>query len=139
LIVSFNNLICFTIKQVDAEYKLQDTKKLAKEWEMKVKAFRKRLDDIQTNLAKHMDQYVQMLLFSVTCDLYVLCTNFCLFRIQKDAIDPEKLKVTLCDEQLNDTCDMKRAMEMVALLEAQLKDLSPNLDSIAEYECMRYC
>ncbi|KAK8457494.1 hypothetical protein SEVIR_3G196500v4 [Setaria viridis] len=101
--------------EVDAEYKLQDTKKLAKEWEMKVKAFRKRLDDIQTNLAKHMDQ------------------------IQKDAIDPEKLKVTLRDEQLNDTCDMKRAMEMVALLEAQLKDLNPNLDSIAEYECMRYC
>ncbi|RLM98688.1 structural maintenance of chromosomes protein 4 [Panicum miliaceum] len=95
--------------EVDAEYKLQDTKKLAKEWEMKVKAFRKRLDDIQTNLARHMDQ------------------------IQKDAIDPEKLKVTLGVEQLNDTCDMKRAMEMVALLEAQLKDLSPNLDSIAEY------
>nr|CAB3464830.1 unnamed protein product [Digitaria exilis] len=95
--------------EVDAEYKLQDTKKLAKEWEMKVKAFSKRLDDIQTNLAKHMDQ------------------------IQKDAIDPEKLKVTLGDEELNDTCGMKRAMEMVALLEAQLKDLSPNLDSIAEY------
>ncbi|KAJ1263499.1 hypothetical protein BS78_09G189500 [Paspalum vaginatum] len=95
--------------EVDAEYKLQDTKKLAKEFEMKVKAFKKRLDDIQTNLVKHMDQ------------------------IQKDAIDPEKLKVTLGDEQLNDTCDMKRAMEMVALLEAQLKDLNPNLDSIAEY------
>lgn len=28
---------------------------------------------------------------------------------------------------------------MVALLEAQLKDLNPNLDSIAEYECMIYC
>lgn len=28
---------------------------------------------------------------------------------------------------------MKRAMEMVALLEAQIKDLNPNLDSIAEY------
>ena len=69
----------------------------------------------------------------------VLIFAFCLFRIQKDAIDPEKLKLTLGDEQLNDTCDMKRAMEMVALLEAQLKDLSPNLDSIAEYECMRYC
>lgn len=63
---------------------------------------------------------------------------FWLFRIQKDAIDPEKLKETLVDEKLNDTCDMKMAMEMVALLEAQLKDLSPNLDSIAEYECMRY-
>jgi structural maintenance of chromosome 4 len=63
--------------------------------------------------------------------------HFCFFRIQKDAVDPEKLKVTLGDEQLNDTCDMKRAMEMVALLEAQIKDLSPNLDSIAEYECRR--
>jgi hypothetical protein len=61
-----------------------------------------------------------------------------LFRIQMDAIDPEKLKATLGDEQLQDTCDMKNAMEMVALLEAQLKDLSPNLDSIAEYVIMRY-
>ncbi|KAM0839402.1 hypothetical protein ACQ4PT_060337 [Festuca glaucescens] len=95
--------------EVDAEYKLQDTKKLAKEWEMKVKAFGKRLVDIRANLAKHMDQ------------------------IQKDAIDPEKLKETLSDEHLNEMCDLKRAMEMVALLEAQLKDLSPNLDSIAEY------
>lgn len=33
---------------------------------MKVKAYKKRLADIQTNLAKHMDQYVQMLYFSVT-------------------------------------------------------------------------
>ncbi|GJN14825.1 hypothetical protein PR202_gb01690 [Eleusine coracana subsp. coracana] len=59
--------------------------------------------------------------------------HFCLFRIQMDAIDPEKLKGTLGDEQLHATCDMKSAMEMVALLEAQLKDLSPNLDSMAEY------
>nr|CAD32690.1 SMC4 protein [Oryza sativa] len=95
--------------QVDVEYKLQDTKKLAKEWEMKVKAFRKKLDDIQTNLVKHMDQ------------------------IQKDAIDHEKLKETLSDEQFNEACDMRKAVEMVALLEALLKDLSPNLDSIAEY------
>lgn len=95
--------------EVDAEYKLQDTKKLAKEWEMKLKAFRKRLADIQTNLVKHMDQ------------------------IQKDAIDPEKLKETLCDKNLSAIFDLKKAMEMVALLEAQLKDLSPNLDSIAEY------
>lgn len=61
----------------------------------------------------------------------------CFFRIQKDAVDPEKLKATLGDEQLNDSCDMKRALEMVALLEAQIKDLNPNLDSIAEYECSR--
>jgi len=45
-------------KQVDAEYRLQDTKRLAKEWEMKVKTLKKRLDEIQTNVVKHMDQYV---------------------------------------------------------------------------------
>ena len=32
---------------------------------MKVKAFKKRLVDIQANLAKHVDQYVQMLTFTL--------------------------------------------------------------------------
>nr|XP_029121753.1 structural maintenance of chromosomes protein 4 isoform X2 [Elaeis guineensis] len=95
--------------EVDAEYKLQDMKKLMKDWEMKAKGFNKKLDAIQRDLVKHMDQ------------------------IQKDAIDPEKLQATLSDESLNNACDMKRAMEMVALLEAQLKDMNPNLDSISEY------
>lgn len=36
------------------------------------------------------------------------------------------------DNNLNEACDLKRALEMVALLEAQLKELNPNLDSIAE-------
>lgn len=54
-------------------------------------------------------------------------------RIRKDAVDPEKLQMTLNDESLNDASDMKRTMEMVALLEAKLKDMNPNLDSIAEY------
>ncbi|RWW19735.1 hypothetical protein GW17_00016185 [Ensete ventricosum] len=43
------------IQAVDAEYKLQDARKLKKEWEMKVKASGKRLDDIQIELVKHMD------------------------------------------------------------------------------------
>jgi len=50
--------VCLAKKQVDAEYRLQDTKRLAKEWEMKMKTFKKRLDEIQTNVVKHMDQYV---------------------------------------------------------------------------------
>jgi len=50
--------VCLAKKQVDAEYKLQDTKRLAKEWEMKMKTFKKRLDEIQINVVKHMDQYV---------------------------------------------------------------------------------
>ena len=44
--------------QVDAEYKLQDMKKAYKELELKAKAYKKRLDDLQTALIKHMEQYV---------------------------------------------------------------------------------
>ncbi|KAH7671753.1 Structural maintenance of chromosomes protein [Dioscorea alata] len=96
--------------EVDADYKLKDMKKLTKDWEMKGKAFRKRVDDIHINLSNHMNQ------------------------IRKDAVDPEKVKAALEDDSLNNVCDLKRATEMVALLEAQLKDMNPNLDAIAEYQ-----
>lgn len=43
--------------QVDAEYKMQDAKKLKKEWEMKAKALEKKLNDIQSELVKQMDLY----------------------------------------------------------------------------------
>lgn len=56
-----------------------------------------------------------------------------LIRIQKDLVDPEKLQATLTDEVLGETGDLNRALEMVALLEAQLKEMNPNLDSISEY------
>lgn len=56
----------------------------------------------------------------------------CPFRIQKETVDPEKLHATLNDASLNSACDLKRALEMVALLEAQLKEMNPDLDSIAE-------
>lgn len=49
-------------------------------------------------------------------------------------MDQEKLQATLDDEHLNAACDLKKACEMVALLEAQLKEMNPNLDSISEYE-----
>nr|DAD33158.1 TPA_asm: hypothetical protein HUJ06_012009 [Nelumbo nucifera] len=96
--------------EVDIDYKLQDLKKHSKEWEVKMKGYKKKLDDLQIDLKKHLEQ------------------------VQKDAVDPEKLKVTLDDEVLCEACDLKRALEMVALLEAQLKEMSPNLDSIAEYQ-----
>lgn len=54
-------------------------------------------------------------------------------RIQKDSVDQEKLQATLTDESLSTYCDLKRAVETVALLEAQLKEMNPNLDSISEY------
>lgn len=48
-------------------------------------------------------------------------------------MDPEKLQATLTDETLSKACDLKKSLEMVTLLEAQLKEMNPNLDSIAEY------
>ncbi|KAH0457445.1 hypothetical protein IEQ34_012760 [Dendrobium chrysotoxum] len=95
--------------EVDNDYKLQDIKKVLKDWEMKVKGFKKRLDDIEKDLGKQLDQ------------------------MQSDAIDPDKLQEVLTDGSMSDVCDLKRAAEMVALLEAQLKDMNSNLDSISEY------
>lgn len=67
---------------------------------------------------------------------YVYLYYFIGYRIQKDLVDPEKLQATLADQTLSDACDLKRALEMVALLEAQLKELNPNLDSITESELL---
>jgi len=48
-------------------------------------------------------------------------------------VDPEKLQTTLRDGTLGETCDLNSTLEMVAILEAQLKEMNPNLDSISEY------
>lgn len=48
-------------------------------------------------------------------------------------MDPEKLQTTLRDGTLGETYDLNRALEMVAILEAQLKEMNPNLDPISEY------
>lgn len=55
-----------------------------------------------------------------------------MYRIQKDLVDPEKLQATLSDVTLGQTCDLKTALETVSLLESQLKEMNPNLDSISE-------
>ncbi|XP_009608449.1 structural maintenance of chromosomes protein 4 [Nicotiana tomentosiformis] len=95
--------------EVDAEYKLQDMKKVYKDLELKGKGYKKKLDDLLVAISKHIEQ------------------------IQKDLVDPEKLQTTLRDGTLVETCDLKRALEMVVILEAQLKEMNPNLDSISEY------
>lgn len=46
----------FVLAQVDADYKLQDTKKVLKELEMKGKGYKKRLDDLHVSLTKHLEQ-----------------------------------------------------------------------------------
>lgn len=58
--------------------------------------------------------------------------SFCSGRIKKDLVDPEKLQATLGDDSFAKGSDLKKALEMVALLEAQMKEMNPNLDSIAE-------
>ncbi|XP_052198087.1 structural maintenance of chromosomes protein 4-like [Diospyros lotus] len=95
--------------EIDADYKLQDMKKAYKELEMKGKGQKKMLDDLHVALSRHIEQ------------------------IQKDLVDQEKFQATMSDETLATSCDLKRALEMVAILEAQLKEMSPNLDSISEY------
>ncbi|GAB2212622.1 hypothetical protein Drorol1_Dr00020599, partial [Drosera rotundifolia] len=95
--------------EVDADFKLKDMKKLYKELEMKEKAYKKKFDDLERSIVKHMEQ------------------------IRSDCVDPEKLMATLGDETLIMPCDLRRALEMVALLEAQVKEMNPNLESIAEY------
>ncbi|XP_047311246.1 structural maintenance of chromosomes protein 4 [Impatiens glandulifera] len=95
--------------QVDDEYKLQDMKKSYKELEIREKGYKKKLEDLHVAFTKNMEQ------------------------IKKDLVDPEKLKATLSDNALSEACDLRRALETVALIEAQLKEMNPNLDSIAEY------
>lgn len=60
-------------------------------------------------------------------------------RIKNDLVDPEKVQATLADETLNKDCELKKALEMVTLLEAQLKEMNPNLDSISEYFPLTIC
>lgn len=42
--------------QVDADFKLQDVKKACKELDIKGKGYKKKLDDLQITLSKHMEQ-----------------------------------------------------------------------------------
>lgn len=51
------------MSQVDADYKLKDMKKLFNELELKGKGYRKRLDELQNALAKHLEQYVDLIDF----------------------------------------------------------------------------
>nr|GEV10124.1 structural maintenance of chromosomes protein 4 [Tanacetum cinerariifolium] len=95
--------------EVDADYKLQDLKKMLKELEIKEKGYNEKLKNLNKTLSNHMEQ------------------------IQKDLVDPEKLQATLGDESLAKGSDLKKALEMVALLEAQMKEMNPNLDSISDY------
>lgn len=52
---SFHNIVQLEV-QVDADYKLQDMKKVYKELEHKGKGYEKKLCDLDTALSKHMEQ-----------------------------------------------------------------------------------
>ena len=59
--------------QVDADYKLKDMKKHYIELELKGKGYKKKLDELQTALNKHMEQYVDVINFisSMHLSLYI--------------------------------------------------------------------
>lgn len=46
------------ISQVDADFKLKDMKRAFQELEMKGKGYKKRLNELQSALKKHLEQYV---------------------------------------------------------------------------------
>ena len=48
--------IFFIMSQVDADYKLKDMKKLYNELELKGKGYRKKLDELQNAIVKHLEQ-----------------------------------------------------------------------------------
>jgi len=52
--------------QVDADFKLKDMKKAYKELEIKGKSYKKRLDELQIAISKHLEQYVIQYLFGNT-------------------------------------------------------------------------
>lgn len=51
-----NSMLVLT--QIDAEDKLKDMKRSDRELEMKGKGYKKRLHDLQNDLMKHLEQYV---------------------------------------------------------------------------------
>ncbi|KAH7432741.1 hypothetical protein KP509_07G037500 [Ceratopteris richardii] len=96
-------------KEVDAQYKLDDLKKVLKDWEMKSKGYQKQMEDLCKNLKHHVEQ------------------------IQKEGIEAGLLQSALAAEQLDEGNELSSVNERIALIEAQLKELKPNLDAIAEY------
>ncbi|KAH9321111.1 hypothetical protein KI387_015750, partial [Taxus chinensis] len=95
--------------EVDVQYKLEDVKKITKDWETKGKGYSKKLEEIHKALGQHIEQ------------------------IRNEGIDPALLQATIGNEQLLEPSTLETALEKVALLEAQLKELKPSLDSIQEY------
>ena len=69
-----------------------------------------------------------------------MCASNLFYRIQKEGIDAGLLQMALAVEQLDETKELSAVKEKIALLEAQLKELKPNLDVIAEYTILSaYC
>ncbi|GLJ12037.1 hypothetical protein SUGI_0182570 [Cryptomeria japonica] len=95
--------------EVDVQYKLEDIKKIFKDWEAKGKGYSKKLEELNKALEQHIEQ------------------------IRIEGIDPALLQATLGNEQFLELNTLETALEKVALLQAQLKELKPSLDSIQEY------
>nr|GEV24983.1 structural maintenance of chromosomes protein 4 [Tanacetum cinerariifolium] len=95
--------------EIDVVDKLQDMKRMLEELEMKSNDYNKKLEALNTAFSKHMEQ------------------------ITKDQVDPQKLQDALGDEFIAKCSDLKTMLERVALLEAQMEKMNPNLNSISDY------
>ncbi|KAG0607985.1 hypothetical protein M758_8G069200 [Ceratodon purpureus] len=93
--------------EVDAEFKLKDIKETSRLWEGKADACKRELKDLSKKLQDHIEQ------------------------IQKEGIDQSLLEVSL--KEPSGDISLARAKESVKVLEGQIKEMQPSLDSIAEY------
>lgn len=93
--------------ELDTEFKLKDIKETSRSWEGKTEGCKRELRELSKKLQEHIEQ------------------------IQKEGIDSALLEVSL--KEPSEDISLARAKESVKVLEAQLKEMQPSLDSIAEY------
>lgn len=94
-------------KEVDAEFKLKDIKETSRLWEGKTEGCKRELKDLSKKLQDHIEQ------------------------MEKEGLDPALSEVSL--KEPSGDINLARAKESVKVLEGQIKEMQPSLDSIAEY------
>ncbi|KAG0558584.1 hypothetical protein KC19_10G039500 [Ceratodon purpureus] len=93
--------------EVDTEFKLKDIKETCRLCEGKKDSFNKEMKGLSKKLQNHVEQ------------------------IKKEGIDAALLEVSLKEPSAD--ISLARAQESVKVLEGQIKEMQPNLDSIADY------
>ncbi|XP_024402503.1 structural maintenance of chromosomes protein 4 [Physcomitrium patens] len=93
--------------ELDAEFKLKDIKETARLWEGKAEALKREYKELSKKLQDQIEQ------------------------VQKEGIDLALLEVSI--KEPSSEISLARAKESVKVLEGEIKNMQPSLDSIAEY------